>query len=96
MNDLKKIYKDSKLVCQLIIISLLPLMFDYSVNTASVSFFIADFNLLSCEFDSFTFKLLYCVIFILIKIKPLYDIVFTKLLQFLVKIQKQFLLLLQE
>ena len=73
MNDLKKIYKDSKLVCQLIIISLLPLMFDYSVNTASVSFFIADFNLLSCEFDSFTFKLLYCVIFILIKIKPLYD-----------------------
>ena len=37
-------------------------------------FFIADFSLLSCEFDSFKFKLLYCVIFILIKIKPLYDI----------------------
>ena len=32
-------------------------------------FFIAVLNLLSCEFDSFTFKLLYCVIFILIKIK---------------------------
>ena len=32
-------------------------------------FFIGDFNLLSCEFDSFTFKLLYCVIFILIRIK---------------------------
>ena len=62
MNDLKKIYKDSKLVCQLIITSLLPLMFDYSVNTTSVSFFIADFKLLSCEFDSLTFKLLYCVI----------------------------------
>ena len=58
--------------------------------------FIADFNLLSCEFDSFTFKVLYCVIFILIKIKALYDIALTKLLQFLVKIQKQFFLPLQE
>ena len=45
-----------------------------------VSFFIADFNLLRCEFDSFTFKLLYCVIFVLIKIKPLYDIALTKLM----------------
>ena len=57
---------------------------------------IADFNLLSCEFDSFTFKLLHCVIFISIKIKPLYDIAFTKRLHFLAKIQKQFLLLLLE
>ena len=71
---------------------------------------IADFNLLSCEFDSFTFKLLYCVIFILIKIKLLNEIVFsgaalnkvalngiafTKCLQFLVKSLTQFLLLLQ-
>ena len=31
--------------------------------------FIADLNLLNCEFNRFTFKLLYCVIFILIKIK---------------------------
>ena len=48
---------------------ILPILFDDNLNTTSVSFFIADFNLLSCEFDSFTFKLLYCVIFILIKIK---------------------------
>ena len=32
-------------------------------------FFFADLNLLSCGFDSFTFKLLYCVIFILIRTK---------------------------
>ena len=37
-------------------------------------FFIADLSLLSCEFDSFTFTLLYCVISILIKIKHFYDI----------------------
>ena len=44
-------------------------------KTTSVSFFIADFNLLICEFDSFTFKLLYCYIqtivlshFVLLKI----------------------------
>ena len=29
--------------------------------TTSFSFFIAAFNLLSCEFDSFVFKRLYCV-----------------------------------
>ena len=50
-----------------------PIMFDDNLKTSSVSFFIADFNLLSCEFDSFTFKLLYCVILYivnqLIKIK---------------------------
>ena len=39
-----------------------PIIFDDNLNTNSVSFFIADFNLLSCEFNSFTFKLLYCVI----------------------------------
>ena len=71
-------------------------MFDDNLKTTSVSFFIVDFSLLSCEFESFTFKLLYCIIFILIKIKPFYDITLTKLLQFLVKIQKQFILLLQE
>ena len=46
-----------------------PTIFDDSLKATSDSFFIADFNLLSCEFDSFTFKLLYCVIFILIRIK---------------------------
>ena len=61
------------------LVSLSPIRFDNNLKTTSVSFFIADFNLLTCEFDSFTFKLFYCVIFILIKIKPLYDIVFAKL-----------------
>ena len=37
----------------------LPTIFDDILKTASVSFFIADFSLLSCEFDSFTFKILY-------------------------------------
>ena len=44
------------------LVSLLPIMFDDNLNTTSVSFFIAEFNFLSFEFDSFTFKLLYCVI----------------------------------
>ena len=72
-------------------------IFDDNLKTTSFSFFIADLNLLSCEFDSFTFKLLYCAIFILIKTKiTLNKITFIKLLQFLAKIQKEFLLLLQE
>ena len=62
------------------------IIFDDNLKINPVSFFTADFSLLNCEFDSFTYKLLYCVIFILIKIKLFYDIVFTKLLQFLVKI----------
>ena len=41
------------------IISELAVIFDDNLNLTSVSFFIADFNLLNCEFDSFTFKLLY-------------------------------------
>ena len=44
------------------------------LKTTLVLFFIADFNLLSCEFDRFTFRLLCFVIFILINIKHLYDI----------------------
>ena len=44
-------------------------MFDNNLNTTSVSFFIADFNILNCKFDSFTFKLLYP--FIQVKIKLL-------------------------
>ena len=35
-----------------------PIIFDNNLKTISVSFFIADLNLLSCEFDNFTFKLL--------------------------------------
>ena len=39
-----------------------PTMFNDNLKTTPVSFFTSDFNLLSCEFDGFTFKLLYCVI----------------------------------
>ena len=51
------------------LVSLSLITFDDNLKTTSVSFFIADLNLLSCESDSFTFKLLYCVIFIWIRIK---------------------------
>ena len=44
------------------LVSLSPIILGDNLNTISDSFFIADFNLLGCEFDSFTFKLLYCVI----------------------------------
>ena len=43
-------------------VSLTLIILDDILKTTSVSFFIADLNLLSCKFDSFTFKLLYCVI----------------------------------
>ena len=56
------------------LVSLSLIIFGDNLNTTSVSFFIADFSLLSYEFDIFIFKLFYCVIFILIKIKHLYDI----------------------
>ena len=36
-----------------------PVTFDQSFNVTSVSFFIPDFNLLCCELDNFTFKVLY-------------------------------------
>ena len=85
INDLQRLYEDLQdllLVNSSLrgnLVSLSPIIFDDSLKTTSASIFIADFNLLSLGFDSFTFKLLYCVIFILITIKPLYDIVFTKL-----------------
>ena len=44
------------------LISSSPTMFDDNLRNTSVLVFYADFNLLSCEFDSFSFKLLYCVI----------------------------------
>ena len=44
---------------QLILSSESPILFDDNLKTTSVSFFIADFHLLSCESDSFTFELLY-------------------------------------
>ena len=42
--------------------SLSPIILDDNLKTTSVSLFIADYNLLSCEFDNFTFNLFYCVI----------------------------------
>ena len=57
-----------------------PILLADSLKTTSVSFFIADLNLLSFEFNSFTFKLLYCVIFILTKIKNILCIQFNNLI----------------
>ena len=47
---------------KLILSSELPIIFDDNLKTNSASFFIAYFNLLRCRFDSFTFKLLHCII----------------------------------
>ena len=44
---------------KLVPLSELPTIFDDNLKTTSGPFFYADFNLLSCEFDNFTFKLLY-------------------------------------
>ena len=44
---------------KLVLSSELPIIFDDNLKTSSVLFFTVDFNLLSCEFDSFNFKLLY-------------------------------------
>ena len=44
------------------LVSLSPIILGDTLKTTSDSFFIAEFNLLSCEFDSFRFKLLYSVI----------------------------------
>ena len=46
-------------LCEKLVSSLeLPIIFDDNLKTILVLFFIADLNLLSYEFDSFTFKLL--------------------------------------
>ena len=50
---------NNNLCGKLVSSSELPIIFDDNLKTTSVSFLIADFNLLSCEFDNFTFKLLY-------------------------------------
>ena len=56
----------------------LPITFDDSFKIASVSFFTANFNLLSCEFDTFTFKLSYWVILYWNIISIKFDIIFKK------------------
>ena len=43
-----------------------PPVFDDNLNDSPVLFYVADFSLLSCKSDNFTFMLLYGVIFILI------------------------------
>ena len=46
--------------CGKLVLSIeLPIMLGYNLTTTSFSFFIADFNLLSCEFNNFTFTLFY-------------------------------------
>ena len=45
------------------LVSLSLIILNDNLKTTSFSFFIADLNLLSCEFDNFTFNLLYCVIY---------------------------------
>ena len=40
----------------------LPIKVDERFKVTSVPFFIADFNLLNCESDNFTFDVLYWVI----------------------------------
>ena len=57
MNYLHKLYNNSS--GQLVLSSELPIISDHNLKTTSVLFYIADISLLSCEFDSFTFKLLY-------------------------------------
>ena len=53
---------DNNKSCQKLYLSLeLQIIFNDNFKTTSVSFFVADFNLLSNVFDSFTFKLLYRV-----------------------------------
>ena len=39
------------------LVSLVPIMFDDNLRVMSVAFFVADFNLLSCQSESFTFTL---------------------------------------
>ena len=53
---------NNNLCAKLVSSSELPIIFDVNLETTSASFFMADFNLLSGKFDSYTFKLLYWVI----------------------------------
>ena len=52
-------------LCGKLVLSLdSPIMLGDNLNITSVSFYIADFNLLSWEFDNFVFIALHCVIYI--------------------------------
>ena len=62
----KKHYEDVKLAYMLwgkLVSSFdSPIIVGDNLKTTSVPFFVEELNLLCCEFDSFTFKLLYYVI----------------------------------
>ena len=45
------------------LVSWLRIKFDNNLKTTSVSFFMVDFNLLSCEFDTFTFTPYYVILY---------------------------------
>ena len=47
----------------------LPTTFDEILKVTSEPFYFPNFNLLSCELDNFTFKVLYCVILYYIILK---------------------------
>ena len=47
---------------KLVLSSESPIMLGDNLITTSFSFFIANFNLFSCEVDNFVFKRLYCII----------------------------------
>ena len=109
MTYLQMIYEDLKLVYWLVITHEEIYFYHYQPCSVIIlillliRFFIADFNLLSCEFDSFAFKLLYCVNLYRYKIKLYFafngivfnEVALIKLLRFLEKNKKQFLLLVQ-
>ena len=68
MNHLQKLYEALKVLrilvnsnlCEKLFSSLKsPATFDKSFKVTSLTFFIQDFNLLSCELENFTFKVLY-------------------------------------
>ena len=67
MNHLQKLYDSSKLAHQLKIIYMkslshqsleFPINFDERLKVTSGSFFIPEFNLLGCDLDNFTIKVL--------------------------------------
>ena len=66
MSCLKKLYVFSKLVSvnntlhgKLVSLLEFPVNFIDRLKVTSVQFFVADFSLLSCELDNFTFNMLY-------------------------------------
>ena len=61
---------DNKLSKKLVSSLELPIKFDERFKVTSVLFFISNFNLLSCELDSFTFKVIHWVFSYWYYLKP--------------------------